>query len=189
MPTQPSYIKIKEYKMKLIKPILTITALSSLIACSGGGGGGGGGGNDTAATAGSTASQTAGGTISGGSVSQASSINSASFAKVASTAEIVSNDSFMFKSSAKIAVDIVVPTALNNTDYLTICQGGDAATASVDYSQCILQTPIASQQFKGELTLSNDTLSLAIVLLDYDQPNKPYISFWSRADSPALITL
>jgi hypothetical protein len=122
------------------------------------------------------------------STDQPGAVKQTTFAKVDSTAEIISNDSFMFKSSAKIAIDIVVPATLNNTDYLTICLG-DETTASVDYSNCILQTPIASQQFEGELTLSNDTQSLAIVLLDYDQPNTPYISFWSRADSPALITL
>jgi predicted ribonuclease toxin of YeeF-YezG toxin-antitoxin module len=202
--------------MKLVKSILTITAISSLIACGGGGGGGGGSddvvgqtsatsndtvtssdtvtsndavtSDDAAATSGSSASQTAGGTISGGSISQAASENPASFTKVASTAEIVSNDSFMFKSSAKVAVDIIVPNAQSNTDYLTICLANET-TATVDYSQCLLQTPISSQRFQGELTLTNDTLSLAIVLLDYDQPNKPHISFWSRADSPELITL
>jgi hypothetical protein len=94
----------------------------------------------------------------------------------------------MFKSSAKLAVDIIVPNTQSNADYLTICLG-NKTTATVDYSQCLLQTPISSQQFQGELTVTNDTQSLAIVLLDYDQPNKPYISFWSRADSPVLITL
>jgi hypothetical protein len=185
--------------MKLVKSILTITAINSLIAC-GGGGGGGGGSDDVVgqtsgtsnsanpAASGSTASQTPGGTISGGSISQAASVNPASFAKVDSTAEIVSNDSFMFKSSAKLAVDIIVPNTQSNADYLTICLGSKT-TATVDYSQCLLQSPISSQQFQGELTVTNDTQSLAIVLLDYDQPNKPYISFWSRADSPVLITL
>jgi hypothetical protein len=199
--------------MKLVKSILTITAISSLIACGGGGSGSDDvvgqtsvtsndaatsndtatsndavTSNDAAISPGSTTSQTAGVTISGGSITQAESENPASFAKVDNTAEIVSNDSFMFKSSAKVPVDIAVPNAKSNTDYLTICLG-NKTTAIVDYSQCLLQTPISSQRFQGELTLTNDTLSLAIVLIDYDQPNKPYISFWSRADSPELITL
>jgi hypothetical protein len=291
--TQLNYIKIKEYEMKLIKPILTITAISSLIACSGGGGGGGSGddnganenesnlisnqsvdttsseeaesssidrsvssesaavvntaaSNSVSSTSGSSvsygsaalgnteagnsassiggspanfgsaavgstetensASSTSESSVSFGSAAventaagnsisqtddstnQSASMNHASFAKVDNTAEIVSNDSFMFKSSKKVAIDIVVPSNLNKTDYLTVCLG-DEATAFVDYSQCILKTPITSLQFTGELTLKNDTQSLALVLLDYDQPNSPHVSFWNRLDNPTLISL
>jgi hypothetical protein len=205
--------------MKLIKYILTTTAISSVIACSGGGGGGGGDndGNKNesnlisnqsvdATSSDDTVSASISGTVSSGSAAagdtstgnsvspttnstnQSASINQASFAKVDNTAEIISNDSFLFKSSAKVAIDIVVPSNLDKTDYLTICLG-DEATAFIDYSQCILQTPITSQQFTGELTLRNDTQSLALVLLDYDQPNSPYVSYWNRQDSPTLITL
>ena len=219
MLTQLNYIKIKEYEMKLIKSILTTTAISSLIACSGGGGGGSGdtGGNENesnlisnqsvdATTSDDTVSASIGSTVNSGSAAvgnttagnsisptsdstnQSASINQASFAKVGNTAEIISNDSFLFKSSAKVAIDIVVPSNLDKTDYLTVCLG-DEATAFVDYSQCLLQTPITSQQFTGELTLRNDTQSLALVLLDYDQPNSPYVSYWNRQDSPTLITL
>jgi hypothetical protein len=207
--------------MKLIKPILTITAISSLIACSGGGGGNGddNGANEnesnpisnqsidaisseeaeslsvSGSASANSVSPLSGNTASGNPVSltnnstnQSASMNQASFAKVNNTADIISNDSFMFKSSTKVAIDIIVPSNLNKTDYLTVCLG-DEATAFVDYSQCILKTPITNLQFTGELTLKNDTQSLALVLLDYDHPNSPHVSFWNRLDNPTLISL
>jgi hypothetical protein len=209
--------------MKLIKSILTITAVSSLIACSGGGGGGGSGDDNGAnenesnlisnqsvdttlseetesssvsgSASANSVSPLSGNTASGNTVpltnnstNQSAPINQASFAKVDNTAEIVSNDSFMFKSSTKVAIDIIVPSNLNKTDYLTVCLG-DEATAFVDYSQCLLKTPITNLQFTGELTLKNDTQSLALVLLDYDHPNSPHVSFWNRLDNPTLISL
>jgi hypothetical protein len=183
MLTPLSFIKIKENSMYLLKPIAIIATLIPLIAC-----GGGGGSEKNAATPADRSST--GGGASGSNINEPTGSPAPEFVltKVDRTADIMSNDSFMFKSSAKVPVDIIVPNAQSNTDYLTICLGNET-TGYVDYSQCLLQTAISSQQFQGELTLTNDTLSLAIVLLDYDQPNKPYISFWSRVDSPTLITL
>jgi hypothetical protein len=178
---------IKENSMNLSKSIAIIATLIPLIAC-GGGGSGSGSGEKNAATPAGGSSTSGGASITNGNEQTDSPASTFTLTKVDRTADIVSNDSFLFKSSAKVAVDIIVPNAQSNTDYLTICLG-NATTAYVDYSQCLLQTPISSQQFKGKLTLTNDTLSLAVVLLDYDQPNKPYIRFWSRVDSPALITL
>jgi hypothetical protein len=182
MLTPLSFIKIKENSMYLLKPIAMIATLIPLIAC-------GGGGSEKNAATPVGGSSTAEGN-SGSNINEPTGSPAPEFVltKVDRTADIMSNDSFMFKSSAKVPVDIIVPNAQSNTDYLTICLGNET-TGYVDYSQCLLQTAISSQQFQGELTLTNDTLSLAIVLLDYDQPNKPYISFWSRVDSPKLITL
>jgi len=180
-----------------MKKTLIASCLSGLLLA-GCGGGGGGGGQLLLAPAlpdssGSSEQSSGAGNVTGEQDSQLNSSQGGSgdtevtstdeqapaelpVAEVEASTELISDDSFDFKSSWEMVVDFDIADAGDGFGFLSICHefefdGDDAYT--VNYDECSLRAPINSGVFNSLMDVTNDVTSVLAVIWFDDELTPP----------------
>lgn len=167
-----------------LKVMIFLSLLSTLGACGGGGGSGSEGGSTTSTNTTSNESTTSNNdsAVDTDTVSFVTPPTESAPTVIQSTSDLVTTEDFIFSAVDELDITIALNDLQYERAYINLCHFKETQDQSqtIDYSNCVLNTPLKNGSFERGIALGNDITALKMEIWRYDINQEPLSYTWSR---------